>query len=290
MNQNYDLNEWNDEKIRSVAPSVFATAPHGSRSDSYQFVNTASVMNRMRNEGFMPIRAMQSRTTLADRKGFTRHSVSFKTPNDIDPLARLGDVRASIVIGNAHDGLGSFWINLEVWRLACLNGNMVSEGSLPTMRFTHASSKSMGDIIEGTYRIIDEVPRIANQVQAWRALPMPEELELQYIGDALALRYDKDDTQPTPAQLLLPKRPQDRSKDVWTVFNRVQEHVMRGGQRTMTATGRANRTRPVTSVDRVVSINQELWGLTERYVRGIQRNEDVKSAREIVDVEEYVIF
>ena len=45
-----------DDQIRAVAPSIFADAPHGSRSQRYSYIPTAAVLQELRGEGFEPVR------------------------------------------------------------------------------------------------------------------------------------------------------------------------------------------------------------------------------------------
>ena len=43
-----------DDQIRRVAPSIFADAPHESRSERYSYIPTAAVLTELRKEGFLP--------------------------------------------------------------------------------------------------------------------------------------------------------------------------------------------------------------------------------------------
>jgi hypothetical protein len=43
-----------DDQIRRVAPSIFADAPHESRSERYSYIPTAAVLTELRKEGFEP--------------------------------------------------------------------------------------------------------------------------------------------------------------------------------------------------------------------------------------------
>jgi len=43
-----------DDQIRRVAPSIFADAPHESRSERYSYIPTATVLTELRKEGFQP--------------------------------------------------------------------------------------------------------------------------------------------------------------------------------------------------------------------------------------------
>ena len=68
-----------------------------------------------------------------------------------------------------------------------------------------------------------------------------------------------------PADVLAPRRGADRSPDLWTTANVVQENVIKGGLRGVSATtGRGRKTRAVASVAEDVRLNRALWTLTER--------------------------
>jgi hypothetical protein len=48
-----------DDQIRAVAPSIFADAPHESRSPRYSYIPTATVLQELRGEGFEPFMVCQ---------------------------------------------------------------------------------------------------------------------------------------------------------------------------------------------------------------------------------------
>jgi len=48
-----------DDQIRRVAPSIFADAPHESRSERYSYIPTAAVLTELRKEGFQPFMVTQ---------------------------------------------------------------------------------------------------------------------------------------------------------------------------------------------------------------------------------------
>lgn len=43
-----------DDQIHRVAPSIFAEAPHESRSQRYAYIPTATVLTELRKEGLEP--------------------------------------------------------------------------------------------------------------------------------------------------------------------------------------------------------------------------------------------
>jgi len=63
--------------------------------------------------------------------------------------------------------------------------------------------------------------------------------------------------------LLVPRRWDDRKSDLWSIFNRVQENLVKGGLTGRTANGRRQRTRPVQGIDQNLRLNRALWMLAE---------------------------
>ncbi|MBN0321875.1 DUF932 domain-containing protein, partial [Pseudomonas aeruginosa] len=64
-----------DEQIRDVAPSIFAEAPHESRSERYSYIPTATVLQELRGEGFEPFMVCQTRVRNEDRREHTKHLI-----------------------------------------------------------------------------------------------------------------------------------------------------------------------------------------------------------------------
>lgn len=66
-----------------------------------------------------------------------------------------------------------------------------------------------------------------------------------------------------PAQMLTCRRADDAKDDLWSVFNRIQENVLRGGLSRRSPTGRLVRSRRITSIREDVRLNGALWDLAE---------------------------
>ena len=64
-------------------------------------------------------------------------------------------------------------------------------------------------------------------------------------------------------QLLEARRPEDQGDDLWRVFNRVQENMIKGGVVGRSPTGRNTRTHGIRAMDNTVRVNQKLWEIAE---------------------------
>src|SRR4051812_18563680 len=118
-----------NEQLFSVAPSIFADHAHESRSARYAHVPTFQVMEALKDNGFLPMLATQSkvRDNSTGRQDFTKHMIRFR---HADHALAVGDVFPEVVLVNSHDGTSSYQLNSGLYRLVCGNGMVVSAGEL----------------------------------------------------------------------------------------------------------------------------------------------------------------
>ena len=72
----------------------------------------------------------------------------------------------------------------------------------------------------------------------------------------------------TARSMLDVRRSDDRHNDAWTVFNRIQENVIRGGAMIksfsdLNTEGRYRKSRAVNSVNENIRVNRQLWDIAE---------------------------
>ena len=82
---------------------------------------------------------------------------------------------------------------------------------------------------------------------------------------ALVLKYD-DPANPAPItepQVLAARRLDDNRADLWSVFNRTQENLIRGGLLGRGGNGHRLRTRPVQDIGQDLRLNRALWLLAD---------------------------
>jgi hypothetical protein len=255
------MNVLTNDQIRTIAPSAFASAAHESRSERYAYVPTVNVIDAMRGEGFLPVSATQSRSRIPGKSDFTKHMIRFRRDDGAQALTRaLGDVSAEVVMINSHDGTSAYNLLSGLFRLVCLNGMVASMGDLESVKIPH-SGKIIDRVIEGSYRVIDGSRKALDTAHAWKGIELSKDEQMVFARSAAQLRFDPE-TQPVNiGRLIAPRRIEDRSNDLWTVFNRAQEGIIRGGQHYVSATNRRQTARAVQGIDKNVGLNQALWTL-----------------------------
>jgi hypothetical protein len=249
-----------DDQIRTVAPSIFAIDKHDSRSDRYTYIPTIDVLNGLRHEGFQPFMVCQTRVRDEGKREHTKHMIRLRHAGDI------GNAEANeIVLLNSHDGSSSYQMLAGMFRFVCQNG-MVCGETVGEVRVPHKGN-IVQNVINGAFDVLDGFDLIREQKTGMQAITLDRDERNVFAHAALTLRYDptEDDTPPpiTEAQVLNARRFEDRSDDLWTTFNRVQENLTRGGLHGRSRSGRAMSTRAVTGIDQNMKLNRALWVLAD---------------------------
>ncbi len=73
-----------DDQIRAVVPSIYAEAPHESRSERYCYIPTVAVLTELRKEGFQPFMVTQTRVRNDDRRDHTKHMIRLRHANQVN--------------------------------------------------------------------------------------------------------------------------------------------------------------------------------------------------------------
>jgi hypothetical protein len=256
-----------DNNLRRLAPSVFATQPWEKMSSRYRFVPTIDVVNEMRANGFMPIRASQSRTRIEGKGEFTKHLLRFRHTSFLNTVA-VGDEIPEIVLVNSHDGASAYKLNAGIFRLVCLNGLVVSTSDFGNISVRHSGSEDLPSrVIEASFEIINDMPKVMGQINAWKQIALPPPVQTALAEGAVEVL---DNNKINPADLLRSRRQADNpnpdgTRSLWTTFNAVQENVIKGGvPLPRTATGRRSSTKQIRDIGKDVRLNRALWNLASK--------------------------
>lgn len=260
-----------NEQLLAKAPSIFAGQSFNKMSDRYAFVPTSVIVDGMRNAGFFPVFAQQSISRTQDRKPFARHMIRFQASSVA--LTKVGTEVAQVVLINSHDGSSLYDLSFGLWRLACLNGLMVASAALAEAIKIRHTGNILDRVIEGSTNLLKAIPRIEAAVNRFKTITLSQDEQMVYATAAHQLRYTEESNLAEaikPEKLLKAVRLEDSSNDLFTVFNRVQEHLIRGNVRgvgtVQTQNGpeqRRVRTREIKGITQSTNLNRALWTLTE---------------------------
>ena len=252
------MEPYTDADLKRLCPAIFATEPHSGVSARYGFVPTIDVVQAMRKNGFVPVAVNSYARRDSDRMAFTKHLIRFRQAGN-KPVVK-GDIVGQVVLTNSHDRSSQFELRGGLWRLICSNGLMVSEGARVEPQIIRHTTSAVQGLIEGSERLVKQQQFVFEHVDAMRKTLMTEKSARLFAEAALALRPERAGVI-DPVTLLNTRRTEDEGLDVWRVYNRVQENMMRGGQHGITANNRAVVTRGVTGINGDLKINSGLWTL-----------------------------
>jgi len=256
-----------DKALMRVAPSVFATQPFEEMSSRYSFIPTIEVVNRLRDKGWLPVMARETKARTEERFGYTKHMIRLRQS---DAPVLVGDTIPEIVLVNSHDGGSAYQMLLGLFRLVCSNGLMVDNGSFERINIRH-SGDVIGEVLYAARHTAKEAPRLIPAIKRMQAKQLTDRQKMAFSTAALTLKYDLDEKNGkllapiTPDQILIPRRYADRGDDLWTTYNIIQENLLKGGIRghSSNETTRRVRTREVKSVSENIRLNRALWTLAQ---------------------------
>ena len=200
----------------------------------------------------------QTRVRADDRRDYTKHMVRLRHASQIN-----GCEANEIILLNSHDGTSSYQMLAGMFRFVCQNG-LVCGDTVADVRVPHKGDVA-GQVIEGAYEVLRGFDRVQESRESMQAVTMDAGESEVFARAALALKYD-DPEKPAPvteSQILMPRRTDDNRRDLWSVFNRTQENLIKGGLSARAANGRRQTTRSVQGIDNGIRLNRALWLLAE---------------------------
>lgn len=255
------------EQLERQVPSAFAVAPYVKQSSRYSFIPTARIIEGMRSAGMVPVMAGESRTRIEQKRGFTKHLIRFRPVGALSTQAVVGDSIVEAVLINSHDGSSAYKLMAGVFRFVCSNGMVVADSMLETINVRHTGD-IIGEVIEGSSRILESAPRVMDTIETWRGMELSRREQHVLAESAHSLRFPvdaegKQTTEIEPEHLLTARRREDLNPDLWSTFNRIQENATKG-VKTWANRHRVSA-RAIKSIDGNVNLNRALWTLAERF-------------------------
>ncbi|EAA9303441.1 DUF945 domain-containing protein [Salmonella enterica] len=245
------------EELMQYTPSVFAGAKHASRSDQYSYIPTITLLENLRREGFEPFFACQSRVRDPERRDYTKHMLRLRRASQI-----TGQQVPEIIILNSHGGESSFQLLPGVFRSVCTN-SLVCGQSFGEIRVPHRGN-IVEKVIEGAYDVLNVFDRVEEKREAMESLILTPPAQHALANAALTYRFGEEHQPVTTAQVLTPRRQEDHGQDLWTLWNTLQENLLKGGLPGRTVQGKHTHTRAVNGIDGDVKLNRALWVMAEQ--------------------------
>jgi len=189
-------------------------------SDRYTHINTADIIAHLESKGFELYNTQVAGARKESNKGFQKHMITMK----YNKLATADGV-PTILIFNSHNRSTGLRIYVGYVKFACLNG-LISGSSIEELRVQHSSNwKDRTEEFISTYE--ETTKKLLAEYTTMQQSILSQADILNFATIAMKLRYE-DDLVLDPLELALIRREEDKSRDVFTIYNRIQEALLAG--------------------------------------------------------------
>ena len=244
-----------DEAIKFV-PAIGSTGPSQKASNTYQFVSTREILERVQKDGWLITGA-----SAQSRSPYAQHRVTLVHENDLDRVRNQSQMEGipRIEMFNSHNLTKRLMFAIGYFKFLCSNGLIVASGPAETIRTKHRfSGDRLEEIMEQVSQISERFPVINSRIDGFKSRELTESEQLAYAHYAIKGRYNYRPEMPkrfkdmgrTAEKILTPRREEDAGNSTWVVYNRVQENLIRGIE---------GFSRPINSYLDNVRVNQLLW-------------------------------
>lgn len=275
FSRNNDNGILTTDRIRQLAPSVFSTTKAEHLTDRYVPLHTSDLIPVLADYGYQPVQAAQKRSRSANPE-HTMHMLAFSHVNHIGNVQT--DLRSEIVLYNSHDGTGAVRLFAGAFRFICSNGIVAGDGFNSRTYHSRSAMAAFEEVLRNT---IEGLPRMMDRIEAMRSIIIDRDQAYDMAVKAVSTRWDIVDndkadkrgayaTTRTIADVLQAQRIDDTTNDAWTVFNRIQENIIRGNAFIKSVTdvegnpyGTMRKARPIASIRQHQQINTDLWNIAE---------------------------
>lgn len=253
------MNTLTMDELHRAVPAAFAEEPADNVSDRYSFISTREVIDQLASWEWFPVDAHQS-TKVRDQRHAT-HQITFRKP---DTRIQVGGVMPQINLFNNHAALKRAIMRAGFHKLVCSNGLIVSVPGLVDAKFSYIHIDNAAFNFEQSfYAALGQLNIATDHIKQWMETSLNFVEQNEFAAKAVLVRNHDDPVWSKhfdAHEFLNRRRPEDRGNDLWTVFNVVQENIMKGGVQ-----GAVRTTKPITQVAEVQRINEGLWQLATEY-------------------------
>jgi hypothetical protein len=264
--------------LARTAPAIFTNRGDDDRSDKYGHMSTLDSIVALADYGFQPVRAIQ-RPKRVGGDNFSQHMLTFQNQNLSKQFE--GDTAPEIILYNSHDGSSSMKLFGGAFRFICSNGMVAGEGF--QHKLTHRGSDISGDFEAMVIDTAEKLPTLMQTIADLKAIRVDARQAVEYTEAALELRWAYARTQSvvddaggrgsfatlrTVGGTHTPRRAGDEGMDAYTLYQRTQEALIRGGVPLVSFTkrnphGALRMATALRSVPDTVKVNRDLWDITE---------------------------
>jgi hypothetical protein len=167
-----------------------------------------------------------------------------------------------LLLTNSHNGASQLKFLAGVFRFMCMNGLILLTALSGSLKARHIGQGLEDEIVEVVREHAGQVEIVMSSVEKMRSteVSLAEQMVLAQAAAELKFGEDLSKVVIDIRDFLRAHRSEDKKNDLWTVFNAVQENLIRGGVSGYNVeTKRAFTTKPVRNIDMNLKLNQGIF-------------------------------
>lgn len=260
----------------SAFKTISNQKPADKLSDRYGFIPTMEIAQELYANGWQARVVRESKVKNPELQGTQKHMIRFARNNGNRDRYELAMERAGLqlelVFFGSHDGSTKLKMFLGFLRFCCFN-EQVTGDMLEEFCFIHRSQAPIK--VESALQSIQEAtPDLAKQINKLVRTDMNENAMYAFARRAIELKHGDDwfeNHQTGLWKLLKPKRVGDQRNNLFNVYNRCQEKLIRGQYKYITypqsdstfdasyRPAKIKEAKPVKDIAVEMKLNQGLW-------------------------------
>ena len=239
------------DSLRQRVPAIFTKTPSPKVSNRYSFADSEYYLQKFIDADWFIHSARQ-----VSKSEYAPHQVILRNKD----IATVGDLLPQLMFTNSHNGIKKMTMDTGIYRLVCSNGLVVPTSITQSLSIKHLDlGDSTTDTIVNSF--YEKIPIIMNNIDRMRNKILTDDEIDNFAYNALQIRFINA-VGININDVVKPSRIEDYSDDLWTVFNVVQEKLIRGGIQLPSK----RHSRPINNFVNDNDINTKLWQLAEQYI------------------------
>lgn len=246
------------DQLRSKVPAAFAERPASHVSENYSFIPTYKVLEELAKKDWVPIFGKQQRTRNLETKDSTKHLILLRNKNVQASHPVLGSLLPTIRLINSHDWSTIFKLVYGQLRLACGNGLTYEGDMFGDYSLRHDSI--LTDLAHILSQFEGRALKMEETALRWAEIPINLDEEREFAYKSAKIRYGDNPTEDHISSLLVCRRDQDATKDLFHVYNKIQENALKGGNKI----GK-RKSRAITNIGKESEVNKGIFLIASSY-------------------------
>ena len=239
------------DSLRQRVPAIFTKTPSPKVSNRYSFADSEYYLQKFIDADWFIHSARQ-----VSKSEYAPHQVILRNKD----IATVGDLLPQLIFTNSHNGIKKMTMDTGIYRLVCSNGLVVPTSITQSLSIKHIDlGDSTTDTIVNSF--YEKIPIIMNNIDRMRNKILTDDEIDNFTYNALQIRFINA-VGININDVVKPSRIEDYSDDLWTVFNVVQEKIIRGGIQLPSK----RHSRPINNFVNDNDINTNLCQLAEQYI------------------------